>query len=143
MIHRNKNENIFDRLAKEDEIVKAKKKILENLLCPTFQPNINLTFRRFDEDEIEGRNNRNKKNNNKRISFNNKEINSITIRVNRNINIKPKNKVNKEDLTRKENENIGNEEEIYDKFRNLIINNMNKQIRSKSLGNKANIKKYN
>ena len=140
MINRNKKENIFDRLAKEDDVVKAKKKILENLLCPTFQPNINLTFRRFDEDEIEGRANRNKKYN-KRKSIDNKDINSMTIRVNRNSNIKPKNKVNNEDICKKENENIENEE-ICDKFRNLIINNMNKQIRSKSLGNKTNVKKH-
>ena len=65
----------------------------------------------------------------------------MTIRVNRNSNIKPKNKVNNEDICKKENENIENEE-ICDKFRNLIINNMNKQIRSKSLGNKTNIKKH-
>ena len=66
----------------------------------------------------------------------------MTIRVHRNSNIRPKNKVNNGNISSQNNVNIENEE-IYDKFRNIIINNMNKQIRSKSLGNKANIKKYN
>ena len=50
---KNKKENIFIRLSKEDDFVVEKKRILAELLSPTFKPNINLTFRRFDDDVFE------------------------------------------------------------------------------------------
>ena len=132
----NKKENIFDRLAKEDEMVKEKKKILENLLSPTFKPNINLTFRRFDEENIDGGDGKKpKKNrNNKRNSLNNKEE-FFRITVNRNSNIKPKTKTiknNVNDIIEKENEKIENDE-VYNMIRKMIIENINNKNRNKSV----------
>ena len=121
MAHRNKKENIFERLSKEDEVVKAKKKIMEDLLNPTFRPNINLIYRRFNEEEdnILG----NRKINNKRKIFDNKEINIIK----------------DTDLLKKENEKIENDE-IYEQFRKIIINNINKEKRNKSFSQKESEK---
>ena len=135
MAHRNKNENIFERLAKEDEVVVAKKKIMEELLSPTFQPNLNITFRRYEEKDVVSRN---KKYNKKRNTIENKEMNIIRIKVNRNKKIKPKLGANKDDnIIINENDKI-EDEEVFDKFRKMIINNMNKQIRNKSLGKVCN-----
>ena len=178
---KNKKENIFERLSKVDDIVIAKKKILEELYRPSFQPNfkINLNFIRFfDEnikEEINKKNKRNsidnnckknsiniyyskrninnfskrssidysKKNNiyysqrnsidySKRNIYDNNEFTERII-VNRNHKIKPKNIKNDEDI-QKENEKIENEK-VYNDFRKMIINNMNKKVRNKSLDN--------
>ena len=184
---KSKKENIFDRLSKVDDIVIAKKKILEELYTPSFQPNfkIYLNFIRFfDEnfkEEINNKNKRNRIDNNckknntyyskrnindfskrssidyskkkniyysQRNSINYSKMNSINyskinicdnnefterIIVNRNHNIKPKNIKNDEDIL-KENEKIENEK-VYNDFRKMIINNMNKKVRNKSLDN--------
>ena len=132
----NKKENIFDRLAKEDDMIKEKKKILEDLLSPTFKPNINLTFRRYDEEDIDGGvGKKPKKNrNNKRNSLNNKEE-FFRITVNRNSNIKPKTKTiknNVNDIIEKENEKIENDE-VYNMIRKMIIENINNKNRNKSV----------
>ena len=89
MVHRGKKENTFIRLAKEDEIVKVKKKIMADLLSPSFQPHINLTFRRFDEDV---KDNKKKGKHIKKIKRNiaGKNENFFRITVNRNNNKKPK-----------------------------------------------------
>ena len=132
MAHRNKKENIFERLAKEDEVVKAKKKIMENLLSPTFRPNINLIYRRFNEDD-----NNVERINNKRKIFDNNDS-KIRIIVNRNNNIKPKiDFKNDYDLLQKENKKI-EDADFYNKFRNLIINNIHKEKRNKSFEKKEN-----
>ncbi len=131
MAHRDKSENIFERLAKEDEVVVAKKKIMEELLSPTFQPNLNITFRRYEEKDINSRNKKYKKRN----TMDNNGTNIIRIKVNRNKKIKPKHEVKNEDIIKNENEKI-EDEEVCNKFRRMIINNMNKQIRTESLGKK-------
>jgi len=79
-----KKESIFERLYKEDRIVKEKKKILADLLKPSFTPNLNLTYRLHDEYE----------NDLKNITNSNCKIRNIEligkISVNRNNKIKPK-----------------------------------------------------
>ena len=109
---------------------------MEELLSPTFQPNLNITFRRYEENNI---NSRNKKYNKKRNSIDNNGINIIRIKVNRNKKIKPKHEVKNEDIIKNENQKI-EDEEVCDKFRRMIINNMNKQIKTKSLGKIMNEK---
>ena len=142
--NKNKKENIFDRLAKEDDIVKEKRKILEELYTPSFKPNLNLTYRKIDEDEIiEERNNKKKRNtfcdyskrsNNisKRNSGNNIDI-SRRITVNRNNNIKPKEAKTCDEIVEK-NEKY-EDENVFNIFRKMIINNMNKRVKNKSMEN--------
>ena len=144
MVNRNKNkkENIFVRLSKEDDFVKEKKKILEELLSPNFKPNINLTFRKFDNNIFEEKKERNQKyKRNNIINKDNKDDKDnkdnkedfIRITVNRNNNIKPKTiKANVENIIEKENENIENDE-VCNIFRKMIINNMNNKVRNKSV----------
>ena len=131
MVHRGQKENIFIRLAKEDEIVKAKKKIMADLLSPSFQPNINLTFRKFDEDEKYNKKIGKNIKNIKRNSVGKNE-NFLRITVNRNNNIKPKVK-KKEEIIKEDNvfKKIESDE-IYDIYRRMIINNL--KIRNKSIG---------
>ena len=129
---KNKKENIFIRLSKEDDFVVEKKRILAELLSPTFKPNINLTFRRFDDDVFEEKKKRNQKF--KKSNLNNKDNKEdfIRITVNRNNNIKPKTiKTNVENIIEKENEKLENDE-VSNIFRKIIINNMNNKIRNKS-----------
>ena len=131
MVHRGKKENIFIRLAKEDEMVKAKKKIMADLLSPSFKPNINLTFRRFDEDE------KNDGKMGKKNSVGGKN-HFLRITVNRNDHLRPKD-IKKEEILNggKEIKRIENDE-IYDIFRRIIIDNLK---RNKSVGGKQ-IRKY-
>ena len=129
----NKKENIFIRLSKEDDFVAEKKKILVELLSPTFIPNINLTFRRFDDDVYEEKKKRNQKFKKRNINNKYNKEDCIRITVNRNNNIKPKtNKTNVENIIEKENEKLENDE-VSNIFRKLIINNMNNKFRNKSV----------
>jgi hypothetical protein len=153
--------SIFDRLAKEDEVLKEKKRILEELYTPTFRPNLNLTFSKIDEDEnIEDKKKRNKKNSvdsgkrsnilyfSKKNGINHGKRNIIDfssvkgsetfefgkIIVNRNVKIKPKkNKIEKK-ICDKENE-INKNEDINNELRKIILNNMNKKAINRSFGN--------
>ena len=145
--NKNKKENIFDRLAKEDDIVKEKRKILEELYTPSFKPNLNLTYRKIDEEEIiEERNNKKKRNTfydyskraniniSKRNSENDIEINS-RITVNRNNNIKPKEAKTCDEILEKEEKYENEGENAFNILRKMIINNMNKRVKNKSMGN--------
>ena len=140
--NRNKSESIFDRLSKEDDYIKAKKMILEELYMPTFKPNINLTFRNFvnDKNIIKRKYKRTSNNHSRRIktnysrsSVNLSKTNSSDslefcgkITVNRNLNIKPKISKNEKEIIEKGNKNMENEE-IFDEFRKKIISNLNKK----------------
>ena len=110
-----KKESIFERLYKEDGIVKEKKKILADLLKPNFTPNLNLTYRQKDEYENDGKN----------ITNNNFKIRNIEligkISVNRNNNIKPKiSKKNKSNNFENDVINILLRKKILKKLRNKI-----------------------
>ena len=75
--------------------------------------------------------------NNKRKIFDNNDS-KIRIIVNRNNNIKPKiDFKNDYDLLQKENKKI-EDADFYNKFRNLIINNIHKEKRNKSYEKKEN-----
>ena len=52
--YKNKKENVFDKLAKQDEVIKEKKKILEELYKPSFQPNYNITFGNVEKNDVVG-----------------------------------------------------------------------------------------
>lgn len=108
-----KKENIFERLYKEDRIVKEKKKILADLLKPSFTPNLNLTYRQHDEYDNERKNTTN----------NNCKINNIEllgkISVNRNNNIKPK-------FSKKTKSNNFGNDDIYILLRKKILKNIRK-----------------
>ena len=110
-----KKESIFERLYKDDGIVKEKKKILADLLKPSFTPNLNLTYRQYDEYE----------NSLKNITNNNCKIKNIEligkIYVNRNNNIKPKiSKKNKSIIFENEVINILLRKKIFKNLRNKI-----------------------
>ena len=110
-----KKESIFERLYKDDGIVKEKKKILADLLKPSFTPNLNLTYRQYDEYE----------NSLKNITNNNCKIKNIEligkIYVNRNNNIKPKiSKKNKSNIFENEVINILLRKKIFKNLRNKI-----------------------
>ena len=110
-----KKESIFERLYKEDRIVKEKKKILADLLKPSFTPNLNLTYRQHDEYENDGKN----------IANNNCKIRNIEligkIFVNRNNNIKPNiSKKNKSNNFEIDVINILLRKKILKKLRNKI-----------------------
>ena len=110
-----KKESIFERLYKEDRIVKEKKKILADLFKPSFTPNLNLTYRQYDEYEKDGKN----------IANNNCKIRNIEligkISVNRNNNIKQKiSKKNKSNYFENDIINILLRKKIFKKLRNKI-----------------------
>jgi hypothetical protein len=151
---RNKNrkrESVYERLSKEDDVVVEKKKILKELLTPTFKPNLNLTFRKTEDYEFDEKNN----NKYKRNSVNEGQT-IIRIFVNRNNNIKPKIENYEESIVEEENEKIEDEkidaqiiendliedDYITNMFRRTIINNISKKLKNKSF-EKRNSKGYN
>ena len=151
---RNKNrkrESVYERLSKEDDVVVEKKKILKELLTPTFKPNLNLTFRKTEDYEFDEKNN----NKYKRNSINEGQT-IIRIFVNRNNNIKPKIENYEESIVEEENEKIEDEkidaqkiendliedDYITNMFRRTIINNISKKLKNKSF-EKRNSKGYN
>ena len=142
---RNRNRkrgNIYERLSKEDDLVVEKKKILKELLTPTFKPSLNLTFRKTEDYEFDEKNNNNKY---KKNSLNEGHT-IIRIIVNRNNNIKPKIENYEESIVKEEDEKIEDEkiedekmeiEKIEDDyitnmFRRTIIKNISKKLRNKS-----------
>ena len=146
---RNRNRkrgNVYERLSKEDDVVVEKKKILKELLTPTFKPNLNLTFRKTEDYEFDEKNNNNKY---KRNSLNEGQT-IIRIIVNRNNNIKPKIENYEESIVEEENEKIEDEklddemiedDYVTNMFRRTIINNINKKLRNKSF-EKRKSKRY-
>jgi hypothetical protein len=110
-----KKESIFERLYKDDGIVKEKKKILADLLKPSFTPNLNLTYRQYDEYENDRKNSAN----------NNCKIRNIEligkISVNRNNNIKPK-------ISKKNKSNNLENDIINILFRKKILKNIRNKI---------------
>ncbi len=137
-----KRKSVYERLSKEDDVVVEKKKILKELLTPTFKPNLNLTFRKTEDYEFDEKCNNNKY---KRNSLN-EGLSIIRIIVNRNHNIKPKIENYEESIVEEENEKIEDEKIDYEKiedekieddyitnmFRRTIINNISKKLRNKS-----------
>ena len=137
-----KRKSVYERLSKEDDVVVEKKKILKELLTPTFKPNLNLTFRKTEDYEFDEKCNNNKY---KRNSLN-EGHSIIRIIVNRNHNIKPKIENYEESIVEEENEKIEDEKIDYEKiedekieddyitnmFRRTIINNISKKLRNKS-----------
>jgi len=125
-----KRENVYERLSKEDDVVIEKRKILKELLTPTFKPNLNLTFRKTEDYEIENNNNKYKRN-----SLNEGQ-NIIRIIVNRNNNIRPKIENYEESVVEEEDEKkedeIIEDDFITNMFRRTIINNISKKLRNKS-----------
>lgn len=110
-----KKESIFERLYKEERIVKEKKKILADLLKPSFTPNLNLTYRQHDEYE----NYRENSNNNKCRIKNIELIGKIS--VNRNNNIKPK-------VSKKSKSNNFEDDVINILLRKKILKNIRNKI---------------
>ena len=110
-----KKESIFERLYKEDRIVKEKKKILADLLKPSFTPNLNLTYRQYDEYENYRENNNNNKCRIKNIELIGK------ISVNRNNNIKPK-------ISKKNKSNNFEDDVINILLRKKILKNIRNKI---------------
>lgn len=153
--YKNKKENVFDKLAKQDEVIKEKKKILEELYKPSFQPNYNITFGNVEKNDVVGEKKLKFKKNingvskrNKKLYFSNRNSidygkrNSIDysfikgcntfefgskINVNRNNKIKQKNKKNNKEICEKENE-INENKAVNNELRKIIINNMSKKI---------------
>lgn len=137
-----KRKSVYERLSKEDDVVVEKKKILKELLTPTFKPSLNLTFRKTEDYEFDEKCNNNKY---KRNSLN-EGHSIIRIIVNRNHNIKPKIENYEESIVEEENEKIEDEKIDYEKiedekieddyitnmFRRTIINNISKKLRNKS-----------
>ena len=110
-----KKESIFERLYKEDRIVKEKKKILADLLKPSFTPNLNLTYRQYDEYENYRENNNNNKCRIKNIELIGK------ISVNRNNNIRPK-------ISKKNKSNNFEDDVINILLRKKILKNIRNKI---------------
>ena len=112
-----KRKSVYERLSKEDDVVVEKKKILKELLTPTFKPNLNLTFRKTEDYEFDEKCNNNKY---KRNSLN-EGHSIIRIIVNRNHNIKPKIENYEESIVEEENEKIEDEKIDYEKIEAVVV----------------------
>ena len=124
---KNDNDNIFEKLYKDDQIIKEKKRIMAEVLKPSFKPVLYLTVRKNEDEEIE-----------ENIT-NNKLSKRNTILVNRNKNIKPKSIKTEDNIVDEESEKIN--DEILNIYRRTIINNMSKKTFNNSV-EKRKSKRY-
>jgi hypothetical protein len=119
------NENVFERLSKGDKISKEKKKILEELYKPTFQPKIY-----FNNKTIYRHNN--KSNNKKKDKEKNDKEYIIKVnKINNDIKISDNNNIEEDKI-------ISDIDIMQNLLRNTIIRNMNNKYINKSAG-KRNI----
>lgn len=114
-LNNEQNENIFERLSKEDPLIKEKKKILIDLSTPTFQPRICLssrnTFHRKKQRSIEKKENNGK----------------FVIKVNR---INPRLRKEKFDIN--EDKKLGEDDIMQNLLRKTIIKNINNKFINKN-----------
>jgi len=120
------NDNIFERLYKEDDILKEKRELMVQLTKPSFEPNLNLarkyTFEELTEEKYV---------NDITHYYNNEFVNEIISYLNNNI-MSPDDKNSNQDMQ---------DDEIKQLYRQAIIDKMRKNFRMKS-EEKRNPKKY-
>ena len=118
---RSETETIFERLYKEDDILREKRKVLEQLTTPTFKPHLFSTKKNnFDDDILEGK-----------LDPQNDESDD-TIQVHRNKNLRPWR--NDDKILNKEMKNIESDL-IAEMYRKAIFGKLN---RVRSVGKKEN-----
>ena len=111
------NDNIFERLYKEDDILKEKRELMVQLTKPSFEPNLNLARKYKFEDLTEE-----KYINDITHYYNNEFVNEIVAYMNKNI-MSPDDKISNKDLQ---------DDEIRQLYRKAIIEKMRKNFRNKS-----------
>ena len=120
------NDNIFERLYKEDDILKEKRELMVQLTKPSFEPNLNLARKYKFEDLTEE-----KYINDITHYYNNEFVNEIIAYMNKNI-MPTDDKISNKDLQ---------DDEIKQLYRQAIIEKMRKNFRMKS-EEKRKPKKY-
>jgi hypothetical protein len=120
------NDNIFERLYKEDDILKEKRELMVQLTKPSFEPNLNLARKYKFEDLTEE-----KYINDITHYYNNEFVNEIIAYMNKNI-MSTDDKISNKDLQ---------DDEIKQLYRQAIIEKMRKNYRMKS-EEKRKPKKY-
>lgn len=116
-----KKENIFERLSKEDKIIKEKKKILADLYTPSFHPKITYSNRKGNS-KYNKSNQKNKKKENDELYM---------IRVNKiNHMVKLDIPVMDDDIHEEEKKNV--DDHLQNILRKTIIKNMSNKLRNKS-----------
>ena len=121
---RSDTETIFERLYKEDDILKEKKKLMEQLTTPSFKPNLYQNSKNNYDEILEGK-----------IDKNNDEGDG-KIQVHRNKNLRPWR--NDDKILNKEMKNIESDL-IAEMYRKAILSKLN---RNRSVGKKEN-REYN
>lgn len=121
---RSDTETIFERLYKEDDILREKRKLMEQLTTPSFKPNLYPNNKNNYDEIIEGK-----------IDQNNDERDG-KIQVHRNKNLRPWR--NDDKIINKEMVNIESDL-ITEMYRRAILSKLN---RNKSVGKKEN-REYN
>ena len=121
---RSDTETIFERLYKEDDILREKRKLMEQLTTPSFKPNLYPNYKNNYDEIIEGK-----------IDQNNDERDG-KIQVHRNKNLRPWR--NDDKIINKEMVNIESDI-ITEMLRTTILSKLN---RNKSVGKKEN-REYN
>jgi len=119
-------DNIFERLYKEDDILKEKRELMVQLTKPSFEPNLNLA-RKYKFEELTEE----KYINDITHYYNNEFVNEIIAYMNKNI-MSPNDKISNKDLQ---------DDEIKQLYRKAIIEKMRKNFRMKS-EEKRKPKKY-
>ena len=118
-----KNGNIFERLYKEDPIIKEKKKILKDLFTPSFKPQINSSnkkkYRNMNHSSVKKKENKNE----------------YLIKVNR---IKFIKKNEKNNLILDEEEKMDEDDIMQNILRKTILNNINNKFKSNSAAKRNN-----
>jgi hypothetical protein len=120
------NDNIFERLYKEDDILKEKRELMVQLTKPSFEPNLNLARKYKFEDLTEE-----KYINDITHYYNNEFVNEIITYMNKNF-MSTDDKISNKDLQ---------DDEIKQLYRKAIIDKMRKNFRMKS-EEKRKAKKY-
>ena len=122
-------ENIFERLSKEDTLIKEKKKILKDLFTPSFQPQIFSNNRKIYH------------NRNQSCVEKKENKDEYIIKVNRKNFVKKKdnNKIDDDDDEEDEGDEKINEDDIMQNLlRKTIINNINNKFKSNSAVKRKN-----
>lgn len=122
------NENIFERLSKEDEILKEKRRLMVQLTTPSFQPNLYLT-RKYNYDDII-------EENYDESSYYNDEYDE-KIMSKRNTNLKPWR--NDDNILNNELKKLENDE-VHKRYRKAIIDKINQRNKIQSAGKKKSRK---
>ena len=121
---RSDTETIFERLYREDDVLREKKKLMEQLTTPTFKPNLYQNNKNNYDEILEGK-----------LDKNNDESDG-KIQVHRNKNLRPWR--NDDKIINKEMKNIESDL-ITEMYRKAILSKLN---RNRSVGKKEN-REYN